>query len=84
MFVKLKATKHTCLFISNTSVLAESASLGGHFRENLQQTHLIVLLVSGLISLQESIIERNKLNFMMKQHFDLLTTKFELAIANNN
>ena len=48
--------------------LSESASLGSHFRENLQQTHFsVVLPVSGLISLQQSLIERNKLNFMMKQ-----------------
>ena len=39
VFVNLKATKHTCLFISSTRILSESASLGSHFRKNLQQTH---------------------------------------------
>ena len=47
--------------------LSEYASLGSHFRENLQQTHFsIVLPVSGLIFPQQSLIESNKLNFMMK------------------
>ena len=42
-------------------------SMGSHFRENLQQTNLSVFLpASGLISLQKSFIESNKLNFMMK------------------
>ena len=44
-----------------------SASVGSHFRENLQQTHFsVVLPASGLIYLQQSLIESNKLNFMMK------------------
>ena len=56
-----------------------------HFRENLQQTYFsVVLPASGLISLQQSLIESSKLNFMMKQHFDFLPTKSELATANNN
>ena len=41
----------------------------------------VVLPASGLISLQQSIIESNKLNFMMKYHLDFL---FELATCNNN
>ena len=36
----------------------------------------VVLPASGLISLQQNIIESNKLNFMMKYHFDFLPTKF--------
>ena len=44
----------------------------------------VVLPASGLISLQQSTIESNKLNFMMKYHFDVLPTKFELATRNNN
>ena len=44
----------------------------------------VVLPASGLISFQQSLIESNKLNFMMKQHFDFLPTKSELAAANNN
>ena len=44
----------------------------------------VVLPASGLISLQQNIIESNKLNFMMKYHFDVLPTKFELATHNNN
>ena len=65
--------------------LSESASLGSHFRENLQQTYFsVVLPASGLISLQQSLIESSKLHFMMKQHFDFLSTKSELATANNN
>ena len=44
----------------------------------------VVLPESGLISLQQSTIESNKLNFMMKCHFDVLATKFELATRNNN
>ena len=44
----------------------------------------VVLLASGLISLKQSTIESNKLNFMMKYHFDVLPTKFELATRNNN
>ena len=36
----------------------------------------VVLPASGLISLQQNIIEGNKLNFMMKYHFDFLPTKF--------
>ena len=89
-FIKLTATKHTCfLFMSSTPgstrVLSESASLGNHFRENLQQAHFsVVLPVSGLIFLQQSLLESNKLNFMMKCHFDFLPTKLELATANNN
>ena len=39
VFVKLRTTKHTCLFISNRRVLSESAFLGSHFTANLQQTH---------------------------------------------
>ena len=62
-----KLPELTCLFISSTRVLSESASLDSHFRENLQQTHFsVVLPVSGLISLEQSIIESNKLNFMIK------------------
>ena len=84
-FIKLTATKHTCLFISSTPgstrVLSESASLGSHFRENLQQAHFsVVLPISGLISLQKGLLKRNKLNFMMKYHFDFLPTKLGLAI----
>ena len=71
--------------ITCTKVLSESASLGSHFRENLQQTYFsVVLPASGLISLQQSLIESSKLNFMMKQHFDFLLTKSELATADNN
>ena len=78
------ATKHTGLFISSTRVLPESPSLGSHFRENLQQIHFsVVLQASGYISLQQSPIETNKLNFMMKYHFDFLPTKFEIATPNN-
>ena len=44
----------------------------------------VVLPASGLISLQQSAIESNKPNFMMKYHFDVLPTKFELATRNNN
>ena len=44
----------------------------------------VVLPASSLISLQQSTIESNKLNFMMKYHFDVLPTKFELAARNNN
>ena len=44
----------------------------------------VVLPASGLISLQQNSIESNKLNFMMKYHFDFLPTKLELAIRNNN
>ena len=44
----------------------------------------VVLLASGLVSLQQSTIESNKLNFMMKYHSDVLPTKFELATRNNN
>ena len=61
--------------------LARIRSLGSHFKENLQQTHFPA---SGLISLQQSTIESNNLNFMMKYHFDVLPTKFELATRNNN
>ena len=39
----------------------------------------VVLPASGLISLQQNIIESHKLNFMMKYHFDILPTKFELV-----
>ena len=50
-----------------------------------KQTYFsVVLPASGLISLQKSLIESSKLNFMMKQHFDFLPTKSELATANNN
>ena len=42
------------------------------------------LPASGLISFQQSLTESNKLNVMMKQHFDFLPTKSELATANNN
>ena len=38
----------------------------------------------GLISFQRSLMESNKLNFIMKQHFEFLPTKSELATANNN
>ena len=63
----------------------ESSPLGSHFRENLQQTHFsVVLPVSSLISLQQSLIKSNKLHFMMKYHFDFLPTKFELPTPNNN
>ena len=65
--------KHTCLFINSTRVLSESASLGSQLRENLEQT---VLPASRLISLQQNNIESNKLDFMMKYHFDFLPTKF--------
>ena len=82
MFVKLTATKHTCLFISNTRVLSESASLGSHFRENLQQTHFQLFCQHRALLLSNK--ESNKLNFMMKQHFDFLPTKFELATPLNN
>ena len=77
VFVKCTATKHTRLFINSTSVLSESASLGSQLRENFA-TNLfsVVLPASGLISLQQNIIESNKLNFMMKYHFDFLPTKF--------
>ena len=44
----------------------------------------VVLPASGLISLQQSTVESNKLNFMMKYHFDVLPNKFELATRNNN
>ena len=36
----------------------------------------VVLPASGLISLQQNIIESNKQNFMMKYRFDFLPTKF--------
>ena len=39
---------------------------------------------SGLISLQQSLIESNELNFMLKYHFDFLPTKLELAAPNNS
>ena len=35
----------------------------------------VVLPASGLISLQQNIIESNKINFMMKYHFEFLPTK---------
>ena len=44
----------------------------------------VVLPASGLIFLQQSTIESNKLNFTMKYHFDILPTKFEQATRNNN
>ena len=44
----------------------------------------VVLPASGLISLQQSNIESNQLNFMMKYHFHVLPTKFELATRNKN
>ena len=51
----------------------------------MQQTYFsVVLPASGLISLQQSLIESSKLNVMIKQHFEFLATKFELATANNN
>ena len=65
VFVELRVTKHTCLFISSTRVLSESTSLGSHFRENLQQTHFSVVLHLTFF-LQQSLIENNKLNFMTK------------------
>ena len=40
--------------------------------------------VSGLFSLQQSLIENNKLNFIMEYHFDFLPTKFELATPYND
>ena len=77
--------KTHCLLISSTRVLPESVSLGSRFRENLQQTHFsVVLPASGLISFQQSTIETNKLNFMMKYYFDFPPTKFELGTRNNN
>ena len=67
VFVKLKAVQHTCLFITCIRVLSESASLGSHFRENLQQTHFTVVSpVSGPISPQQGLIESNNLSVMMK------------------
>ena len=63
-----KPPKETYLLISSTRVLSESASLGSHFRENLQ----LFCHASGLISLPQSLIESNTLNFMMKWHFDIL------------
>ena len=71
---------HACS--SAAQDLAESSPLGSHFRENFQQTHFsVVLPVSGPVSLQQSPIESNKLNFMMKYYFDFLPTKFEPATA---
>ena len=85
VFVKLTVTKQTCLFISNLRFLSESASLGSHFRENLQQTHFsVVLPASGLISLQQSFIESNKQKVMMKYYFDVLPAKFEQATPDNS
>ena len=54
-------------FNNSKRLLSESVSLGSHFRENLQQTDFsVVLPASGIISLQQSLIESKKLNFMMK------------------
>ena len=53
-------------------------------RKLATNSFLIVLPVSGLISFQQSTIESNKLNFMMKYHLDFLPTKFELATLNNS
>ena len=36
------------------------------------------------IKLASSVIESNKLHFMMKEHFEFLSTKFELATLNNS
>ena len=70
---------NTCLFISNTRVLSESASLASHVRENLQQAHFQLFCQHLDLFFSNSLIESNKLNCIMKQHFGFLPTKFEVA-----
>ena len=84
MFVTLTATKHLPVDQQHKS-FARTVSLGSHFKENLQQTHF-QLFCRHLASFlnNKGTIESNKLNFMMKYHFDVLPTKFELATLNNN
>ena len=81
MFVKLAVTKHTCLFISSTRVCPNPLLLIVISEKTATNSFSGVFLPpSGLISLQQSLIEKkNKLKFMMKLHFVFLPTKFELA-----